>query len=55
VQAAPIARRLGNLSRFVTVRGGAYLFMPGIRALRFLAALQTDPTRPLAASGRAAS
>jgi hypothetical protein len=28
-----------GLPRFVHVRGGAYFFMPGIRAVRFLAAL----------------
>ena len=32
------ARRTGPLPRFVTVSGGAYLFMPSLRALRFLAA-----------------
>jgi deferrochelatase/peroxidase EfeB len=26
-----------NLPRFVTVRGGAYFFMPGIKALQFIA------------------
>ncbi len=32
------ARRcIGGLPRFVTVRGGAYFFLPGIRALRYLA------------------
>ena len=31
------ARRLEKLPRFVTVAGGAYFFLPGIRALRFLA------------------
>ena len=31
------ARRLEGLPQFVTVRGGAYFFMPGIRALRYLA------------------
>lgn len=29
--------RLTNLPQFVTVRGGAYFFLPGIRALRYLA------------------
>ena len=28
--------RTGPLPRFVTVRAGAYLFMPGLRALRYL-------------------
>jgi deferrochelatase/peroxidase EfeB len=31
------AQRLTELPPFVTVRGGAYFFLPGIRALRFLA------------------
>lgn len=30
-------RRIEALPRFVTVRGGAYFFLPGIRALRFIA------------------
>jgi Dyp-type peroxidase family len=29
-------RRLDGLPRFVTVRGGAYFFLPGIRALRYI-------------------
>jgi deferrochelatase/peroxidase EfeB len=29
--------RLGGLPRFVTMRGGGYFFLPGIRALRYLA------------------
>jgi deferrochelatase/peroxidase EfeB len=29
--------RLQGLPRFVTVRGGAYFFLPGMRALRFIA------------------
>lgn len=32
----PVAFRTAALPRFVTVRGGAYLFMPSITALRFL-------------------
>ena len=35
----PVRRRLQGLPRFVTVRGGEYCFMPGLRALRWLAAL----------------
>ncbi|MBV8685031.1 MAG: hypothetical protein JO111_19325 [Caulobacteraceae bacterium] len=31
------ARRLGALPQFVTVIGGAYFFLPGVRALRFMA------------------
>lgn len=30
-------RRLTAMPSFVTVRGGAYFFLPGLRALRFLA------------------
>ena len=30
-------RRLEGLPRFVTVRGGAYFFLPGLRALRYIA------------------
>jgi Dyp-type peroxidase family len=29
-------QRLGGLPSFITVRGGAYFFLPGIRALRYL-------------------
>ena len=30
-------RRIGSLQQFVTVRGGAYFFLPGLSALRYLA------------------
>ena len=33
----PMRRKLTGLPAFTTVRGGAYFFLPGIRALRFLA------------------
>jgi Dyp-type peroxidase family len=33
----PVRQRLRGLSRFVTNRGGEYFFMPGLRALRWLA------------------
>lgn len=36
----PIARRLKGLPRFVVTRGGEYGFMPGLRALRWLAELR---------------
>ena len=36
-QADGPTRRLENLPQFVTVAGGAYFFLPGIRALRWLA------------------
>jgi deferrochelatase/peroxidase EfeB len=37
IQAKPINRHLRKLPRFVTMRGGGYFFLPGIRAIRFLA------------------
>jgi Dyp-type peroxidase family len=37
----PLPRRLHGLPRFVVTRGGEYAFMPGLRAMRWLAALQT--------------
>jgi Dyp-type peroxidase family len=36
VPAHPYRYRLKELPRFVTVRGGGYFFMPGMRALRYL-------------------
>jgi hypothetical protein len=36
----PVRRRLQGLSRFVVTRGGEYAFMPGLRALRWLAELR---------------
>lgn len=38
-QAIPVRKCLAGLPRFVQVRGGAYFFMPGIGAVRFLASL----------------
>jgi Dyp-type peroxidase family len=37
----PIPKRLQGLPRFVVTRGGEYGFMPGLRALRWLAELRT--------------
>ena len=39
IQADPLRTRTHNLQRFVTVKGGAYFFLPSIRALRYLANL----------------
>jgi hypothetical protein len=36
-----LPRRLQGLPRFVITRGGEYCFMPGLRALRWLADLWT--------------
>jgi Dyp-type peroxidase family len=36
VQGTPVRTRYRHLPRFVSVRGGAYFFLPGIRALRYL-------------------
>jgi deferrochelatase/peroxidase EfeB len=41
--AAGPARQFGALPQFVTVVGGAYFFLPGVRALRFMA--REDATR----------
>jgi hypothetical protein len=35
----PIRRKIKGLPAFTTVKGGAYFFLPGIKALRYLAAL----------------
>jgi Dyp-type peroxidase family len=39
VPADPLRTRVHNIRRFVTVKGGAYFFLPGIRALRYLSSL----------------
>jgi Dyp-type peroxidase family len=35
----PIRRRITGIPSFVTVRGGGYFFLPGLRAIRYLASL----------------
>ena len=35
----PIRKKITGLPAFTTVLGGAYFFLPGIKALRFLASL----------------
>ena len=37
----PVRRRLQNVPPFVVTRGGEYCFVPGLRALRWLAELET--------------
>ena len=39
VKDQPLRARVHGLSRFVTVKGGAYFFLPSIRALNYLASL----------------
>ena len=38
----PIRRTITGLPAFTTLRGGAYFFLPGLRALRYLANLGGD-------------
>jgi deferrochelatase/peroxidase EfeB len=45
VQARPLRQCVTGLPAFVSVRGGAYFFLPGIRALRFLAGLPAAPDK----------
>ena len=39
----PIRKKITGLPAFTTVRGGAYFFLPGIKALRYLATLTDAP------------
>jgi Dyp-type peroxidase family len=38
-----VSRRVTGLPQFVQVRGGAYFFLPGVRALRYLASASAQP------------
>jgi Dyp-type peroxidase family len=38
----PVRQRIAGLPAFTTIRGGAYFFLPGIRALRFLSGRQAE-------------
>jgi Dyp-type peroxidase family len=40
----PIRKTIAGLPAFTTVRGGAYFFLPGIKALRYLAGLDRERT-----------
>lgn len=37
IQGDPVRQRVTNLEKFVEVRGGEYFFLPGLRALNFIA------------------
>lgn len=37
IQAKPISHHFHSIERFVVTRGGGYFFLPGIRAMQFLA------------------
>jgi Dyp-type peroxidase family len=39
IPADPVRKRITGLPRFTQVRGGAYFFIPGVKALRYLATL----------------
>jgi Dyp-type peroxidase family len=41
MQAHPARKRIRGLPQFVSARGGAYFFLPGIRAVRYLSGLTT--------------
>jgi Dyp-type peroxidase family len=41
VQAEPLRQRVRGLSRFVVMKGGAYFFLPGVQALKYLASLRS--------------
>jgi Dyp-type peroxidase family len=41
VQAEPLRQRVYGLSRFVVMKGGAYFFLPGMQALKYLASLRS--------------
>lgn len=41
IQEDPLRTRVHNLDKFVTVKGGGYFFMPGMKALRYIAGLKS--------------
>jgi hypothetical protein len=43
----PVRKKIAGLPAFTTIRGAAYFFLPGIRALRMLAR-ESSPDRRLA-------
>lgn len=41
VQNEPLRRRIEGLTRFVVTKGGAYFFLPGVQALKYLTSLRS--------------
>ena len=41
IQGRPIRRKITGLPAFTTMRSGAYFFLPSLRALRYLATLES--------------
>jgi hypothetical protein len=41
----PIRKKITGLPAFTTVRGGAYFFLPGLKALRYLATVDSAGKR----------
>jgi hypothetical protein len=52
VQREPVRKRVTGMPRFVTVRGGGYFFMPGIRAVRYIASQPAAALRSASTAGR---
>ncbi len=50
-QDQPIRRRLLDVPRLVLNRGGEYIFVPGLRALRWLSGLQSNAGDPESSAG----
>ena len=44
----PIRKTIKGLPAFTTVKGGAYFFLPGLKALRYLATPGAGPAREVA-------
>src|SRR3974390_2084255 len=43
----PIRKKINGLPAFTTIRGGAYFFLPGLKALRYLASLGEPPAQTI--------
>lgn len=46
IPAPPLRLRVRNMNRFVRTRGGAYFFLPSLRAVKYLASLSTPVRAP---------